>query len=203
MHPTTDVILASGSPRRRSILGAAGIAFEVMVPAIDDARFAPDARDPRRFVMCLAWFKARQVAADAERRWGTGGPRWVVAADTMCVHGGQVLGKPADDRDALAMLRGFRDRSHDVVTGLCVLDRSCGARTIVADSACVALGSLADAELESYASGGAWRGKAGGYNFADRVEAGWPLSCDGDPETVMGLPSRILLPLLRGEAASR
>jgi predicted house-cleaning NTP pyrophosphatase (Maf/HAM1 superfamily) len=84
-----------------------------------------------------------------------------------------------------------------------VLDRSCGARTIVADSARVALGSLADAELESYASGGAWRGKAGGYNFADRVEAGWPLSCDGDPETVMGLPSRILLPLLRGEAGPR
>ncbi len=197
MQPTTDVILASGSPRRRSILSAAGVSFEVLVPAIDDALFAPDARDPRRFVMCLAWFKARQVARDAESRWGGGGPRWVVAADTMCVHGGRVLGKPVDAAEAAAMLRGFRGRSHEVVTGLCVLDRTGGARTIVADSARVTLGPLADADVDAYAAGGEWRGKAGGYNYADRAAAGWPLSCEGDPETVMGLPSRLLLPLLR------
>jgi len=203
MPPTTDVILASGSPRRRSILEARGVSFEVMVPAIDDARLAPDARDPRHFVMCLAWFKARQVASEAERRWGKGGPRWIVAADTMCVHGGRVVGKPEDERDALAMLRGFRGTSHDVVTGLCVMDRSCGARSIVSDSARVTLGLLSDAELESYVAAGGWRGKAGGYNFADRAEAGWPLSCEGDPETVMGLPSAILLPLLGGAEGPR
>lgn len=198
MQPTTDVILASGSPRRRSILSAAGIGFEVLVPAIDDARFLPDARDPRRFVMCLAWFKARQVASEAERRWRAGGPRWIVAADTMCVHDGKVLGKPADAADAGAMLRAFRGRSHEVVTGLCVLDRADGTRSIVSDSARVALGPLADPQVDAYVSGGEWRGKAGGYNYADRVEAGWPLACDGDPETVMGLPSRLLLPMIRG-----
>ena len=203
MQPTTDVILASASPRRRSILDAAGIAHEVLAPAIDDALLSPDARDPRRFVMCLAWFKACQVAAEATRRWGSGGPRRIVAADTMCVHGPHVLGKPKDEAEALEMLRGFRGRAHEVVTGLCVLDRADGARTIVADSARVTLGPLGDDVLASYVEGGSWRGKAGGYNFADRVDAGWPLSCDGDPETVMGLPSRLLLPLLRGEAASR
>lgn len=198
MQPTTDVILASGSPRRRSILSAAGVSFEVLVPEIDDARFAPDARDPRRFVMCLAWFKARQVAADAARKWPSGGPRWIVAADTMCVHEGQVIGKPVDPVHAASMLRAFRGRSHEVVTGLCVLDRERGDRSIVADSARVRLGPLADPQVDSYVAGGEWLGKAGGYNYADRVDAGWPLECEGDPETVMGLPSRLLLPMIRG-----
>lgn len=59
------------------------------------------------------------------------------------------------------------------------------------------LGDLADEELERYVRSGEWAGKSGGYNYADRARAGWPLSCDGDPETVMGLPSRLVVEALR------
>jgi len=195
MH-VADVILASGSPRRRELLTAAGVPFIIMVPAIDDADAPADGHDPERFVMSLAWFKARQVLVDAAARFASGGPRWILAADTMCVAGGAVIGKPHDALEAERMVRNFVGDAHDVVTGICVLDRRSGDRRIFADTARVELGELPDAAIADYAASGAWRGKAGGYNYAERLAAGWPLSCAGDPETVMGLPTRLILPAL-------
>ena len=213
MHPRDDtaladvtalsnVILASGSPRRRELLAAAGVAFMVMIPAIDDADAPADGRDPERFVMSLAWFKARQVLADAAVRFASAGPRWILAADTMCVAGGAVIGKPADAQDAARMVRGFVGTTHEVVTGMCVLDRRTGGRQIFVDTARVTLGNLSDAAIADYAASGAWRGKAGGYNYAERLAAGWPLQCVGDSETVMGLPTRLVLPALGMRGAS-
>jgi septum formation protein len=198
----SNVVLASGSPRRRELLAAAGVSFIVMIPAIDDADAPADDRDPERFVMSLAWFKARQVLADASVRFGSAGPRWILAADTMCVAGGAVIGKPADAQDAARMVRGFVGTTHEVVTGMCVLDRRTGARRIFVDTARVTLGDLSDAAIADYAASGAWRGKAGGYNYAERLAAGWPLQCVGDPETVMGLPTRLILPALGMRGAS-
>ena len=213
MHPLDDtamadgiavsnVILASGSPRRRELLAAAGVSFIVMIPAIDDADAPADDRDPERFVMSLAWFKARQVLADAAARFASDGPRWILAADTMCVADGAVIGKPVDAQEAARMVRAFVGATHEVVTGMCVLDRRTGARRIFADTARVTLGDLSDAAIADYAASGAWRGKAGGYNYAERVAAGWPLQCVGDPETVMGLPIRLVLPALGMRGAS-
>jgi septum formation protein len=190
-HP--EVILASGSPRRRAILAEAGVRATVLVPAIDDATAPADGRNPAAYVMSLAWFKARQAMADAQAAFGQSGPRWIVAADTMCVRDGAVIGKPADRAEAEAMIRGFAGRAHSVVTGVCIVDRATGARTIFSDEAHVTLGPLGDAVLATYLAGDGWRGKAGGYNYADRVADGWPLACDGDPETVMGLPSAAVL----------
>ena len=200
--PDSLVILASGSPRRAQILAAAGIGFTVLVPSIDDADAPADGSDPDRYVMSLAWFKARQVLAEAIARFGDAGPRWVLAADTMCVHAGTVVGKPADRAEAERMIRAFDSRAHDVVTGVCLVDRASGARSIFADSARVSLGALGPEALARHLDADAWRGKAGGYNYFDCVAAGWPLRCDGDPETVMGLPSRLVLPLLRKERAA-
>ena len=197
--PDSLVILASGSPRRAQILASAGIGFTVLVPSIDDADAPADGSDPGRYVMSLAWFKARQVLAEVAARLGTDGPRWVLAADTMCVHEGEVIGKPADRESAERMIRSFESRSHDVVTGVCLVDRASGARSIFADSASVSLGALSPEALARHLESDAWRGKAGGYNYSDCIAAGWPLRCDGDPETVMGLPSRLVLPLLAKE----
>jgi len=198
MHDS-HLILASGSPRRAQILAAAGIGFTVLVPSIDDADAPADGGDPGRYVMSLAWFKARQVLAEAIARFGSGGPRWVLAADTMCVREGEVIGKPADCESAERMIRSFESRSHEVVTGVCLVDRSAGAHSIFADSARVSLGTLSPEALARHLDSGAWRGKAGGYNYSDCVAVGWPLGCVGDPETVMGLPSRLVLPLLAKE----
>lgn len=205
MNAAIDVILASGSPRRRAILAEAGVPAIVLVPGIDDAAAPADGSNPTAYVMSLAWFKARQAMADAQAAFGAGGPRWIVAADTMCVRDGAVIGKPVDRDEAESMIRGFAGRTHAVVTGVCIVDRATGARTIFADEAHVTLGALGDAALAAYLAGEGWRGKAGGYNYADRVADGWPLACEGDPETVMGLPSALVLRALarmRAEAGA-
>lgn len=188
------VILASGSPRRARILRDAGIAPHIVAPSLDDADAPTDMHDPCAHVMSLAWFKARLVLQQVEGAAGAGLPRWLVAADTMCVLDGRIIGKPAGVGDMLAMLRSMMGRTHEVVTGVCVMDRSTGARRLFFDSASVHLGHLDDVRMEAYAASGEWHGKAGGYNYQDRVDAGWPLRCEGDPETVMGLPSRLVLP---------
>ena len=196
MTPTPDIVLASSSPRRQAILAAAGIRFEVLAPAMDDALLPVSTGDPARLTMGLAWFKARQVLSALEARGGAGAPRLVLAADTVCVVDGRIVGKPADPADARRMVHALEGRAHDVVTGLCIADRRTGGRTLLADRTAVMLGALPAGELDRYVAGGAWQGKSGGYNYSERLAAGWPLSCAGDPETVMGLPSRLVLPLL-------
>jgi len=200
MNATPHVILASGSPRRSSILRSAGVAFTVIEPDIDDALLPVRADGAGDMVMSLAWFKARQVQS-AAMAWPQG-PRWLLAADTMCFLGPDPLGKPSDEAHARAMLGAFEGRAHLVVTGVCLLDRAAGRRHLLSDAARVTLGPVGAPEMDAYIASGQWRGKAGGYNFADRAAAGWPLTCDGDPETVMGLPSRLVLPIIRGSEAA-
>ncbi len=198
MTVSPTVILASTSARRAEILRRAGVQALVMAPSLDDSDAPLDAKDPCAFVMSLAWFKARLVLGDIAQNESKGArlPRWLVAADTMCVQDGRIIGKPADTQDLRRMLRSFEGRCHDVVTGVCIVDRQSQARHLFFDSAQVQLGTVEEQILQLYAESNQWQGKAGGYNYQDRVDAGWPLSCDGDPETVMGLPSRLVLPII-------
>lgn len=199
MSTSPEVILASASPRRAAILGAAGLAFAAVPPSLDDADLVDRPEDPSGFTMSLAWLKARDVLRSGRI---PAGARWLVAADTLCVRDGALVGKPADAESARAMIRAFRGRSHDVVTGICVVEIASGRRRMACDRARVTLGELGEDALERHVAAGAWRGKAGGYNFFDCVAAGWPLRCEGDPETVVGLPSRLVRALLReGKAA--
>jgi septum formation protein len=206
MSATTEVILASSSARRARILSLAGVQSRIIAPALDDSDAPLDFKDPCATVMSLAWFKARlvlgQIAAGETDGLGEPLPRWMVAADTMCVHDGKVIGKPQSVDHMRSMIRSFRGRMHDVVTGVCIVDRSTQARQLFFDSAQVHLGMLDDAAFEAYAAGEQWRGKAGGYNYEDCLNAGWPLRCDGDPETVMGLPSRLVLPAVGAHRAA-
>lgn len=191
-------ILASGSPRRRTMLEAAGVEPVIIVPRLDDADVPLAAQDPCALVMSLAWFKARIVLAQiaANRDVPADLPRWLVAADTVCVQDGRVRGKPTNAEEAHSMLRSFDGREHEVITGVCLVDRQSGARRLFFDSAAVTLGEMDPHELERYVASGEWQGKAGGYNYEDRLAAGWPLRCLGDPQTIMGLPMRLVLPAM-------
>lgn len=170
-----------------------------IVPILDDADAPTAPGNPCAMVMSLAWFKARQVLGQiALEKRGDGGalPRWLVAADTMCVQDGRVFGKPADEAEMLKMLRAMQGRMHEVVTGVCIVDRHSGRRQLFFDAAQVHVGGLSAAQLETYRQGDQWRGRAGGYNLQDRIREGWPIRCEGDPETVEGLPSRLVLPAI-------
>ncbi len=184
--------LASRSPRRRQLLESARLNFRVRRPEIDDGRLRCDRVPPEHWVVGMALLKAANVA-DLLARREPGATGIVLGADTVCVHRGRVLGQPTDADHARAMLRELRDADHEVLTGVCLIDLSGGDRSVFFDRAMVRVGHLGDDEIDRYVESGSWRGKAGGYNLAERLEAGWPLRCDGDPATVMGLPMRRLL----------
>jgi septum formation protein len=190
------LILASRSPRRRKMLTEAGIAMTVRRAGIDDADLAPGAVTPQQWVIALAYLKARWVAGDAASSAGKRGT--VLGADTVCVHEGRILGQPSDADEARSMLRSMRETTHDVVTGVCMIALSTRQRTMFADRASVRWRHVSNEAIERYITSGEWRGKAGGYNLEDRINAGWPIECTGDPTTVMGLPMHRLEPWLAG-----
>jgi len=182
------VILASQSPRRRDLLTLVGIEHEVR-PADIDERVLPGEKPdvhPER----LARGKA---AALASRAAGTG-DFVVVAADTIVVIDGQILGKPADAADAQRMLQRLAGRTHAVYTGVAVAR---DGRTVSGvERVEVTFRPLDDEEIAAYVATGEPMDKAGSYGIqgfgATIVER-----IDGDYFAVMGLPLVRLVALLR------
>ncbi|MBL0926278.1 MAG: Maf family protein [Phycisphaerales bacterium] len=186
------LILASTSPRRRQLLDEHGVPHSAVPPGIDDADLArPQAAPPHQWVAGLAYLKARAVLD----RTGRDDRGVVLAADTTIVKHGQTLGTPRDREEARRILSSLEEGEHEVVTGVALLAH--GQRTLLVDRAQVRVGAVGPSGLAAYLDSGDWRGKAGGYNLRERLAAGWPISFEGDPTSIMGLPMRLLLPWLR------
>lgn len=141
--------------------------------------------------MALAWLKARRVAELLDQP-----PCTVIGADTVCVHDRRILGQPGDRHEAGVMIRSMRNTRHRTISGVCLYEPTAGRRLMFYDAARVNIGHLPDDTIDAYLDSDDWQGKAGGYNLADRQNAGWPIECEGDPGTVMGLPMRRLGPML-------
>lgn len=178
------LVLASQSPRRHQILSRAGIPFVVRPANIDEAKLTNEA--PGEHVRRLAREKAEAAAA---------GPGEVVlAADTVVVIDGQLLGKPVDVEDAVRMLRRLSGKEHQVMTGICLLR----SEEVIVDSETtrVRFISLTEREISDYAGTGEPIGKAGAYavqglasKFIDRIE--------GCYFNVVGLPVALVYKYLR------
>ncbi len=186
---TRSVLLGSASPRRRRLLESAGWRVEQVAPAIDDGVIRLSPSSPARTVEALAWFKSAQISRVDGAHVAS------IAADTVCVVGDAIAGKPGDRSDARGMITRMLGRRHRTITGVCIRNRA-GRRLLFSDAAEVRMGDLGTDRIEAYLDSGEWAGKAGGYNLEDRIADGWPIECDGDPSTVMGLPIRRLIPLL-------
>ena len=176
------IVLASRSPRRIEILRREGVRFESIEAAIDDAATPPPG-DPRQVAFRLAAAKARAVAAAHADRCHDA---FVVAADTICHHRGESVGKASDPEEARAILMRMMDGPHVVVTGVALM-RGGELRTFF-DEATVRLEHVPASDLQGYLASGLWQGKAGAYDIEERRRAGWRVHCDGDPDTVGGLP---------------
>ena len=176
------MILASQSPRRRELLGAAGFELTVVPASIDETRRPGEA--PVALVERLARQKAAAVAAQLAPE-GPAEP--LVAADTIVwTDDGAVLGKPADDADAARMLRALSGRTHHVSTGVCLVAPGGGRRSFV-ETTDVEFWELTDAQVEAYVASGEPADKAGAYGIQG---AGRMLvrAIRGDYENVVGLP---------------
>jgi len=193
MTMNRPVLLASGSPRRKLLMEQAGYDVLVSVPPIDDGLLRQPAVSPRWWVMALAYLKARATAATGLALTGDDAAApLILAADTLCVVDGKTLGQPRHADQARRMLESMRNREHITMTGVCLLDARDNRRFLAFDQATVRLGPVTDAQIRQYVESGQWRGKAGAYNLAERLDAGWPIQCIGDPGTVMGLPMQAL-----------
>ena len=185
------IVLASRSPRRRQLLEEARWPVRIEVPDVDDGLLDCGETPADEWVSALAVFKATATAIMLEER-GDLEPCTILGADTVCVLDGSVIGQPPDRAAARAMLESFVGVPHDVLTGVCLIDHPGGERTVFVDRSVVRWGTLDSDVIEAYLDTEQWRGKAGAYNLADRVADGWPIECEGDPTTVMGLPMRRL-----------
>jgi len=150
------IVLASASPRRRQVLEQLGLRFEVDPPPHDAERGWDGAEPPDAFARELAIVKGRTVSA--RRREGL-----VVAADTIVVLNGEVLGKPADPAEARGMLARLGGREHLVHTGIVVVGPDGEASGVETTS--VAIRPLREEEIEAYVATGEPLDKAGAYGI--------------------------------------
>ena len=173
MPENPKLYLASTSPRRRDILAALGIPFEVISVATDESPI--DGESPQAMVLRLAAAKAA-AASKGE---------YILGADTVVVLGERILGKPCDADDAVAMLLALSGREHQVFTGVALkTPQGC---TAVVSATVVRFREIRRDEAQRYWQSGEPRDKAGAYGIQGLggvfVEA-----IDGSYSGVMGLP---------------
>ena len=178
------LVLASASPRRARILRDLGLGFRVVV-SHEDESLAPG-EDGEAAVERLARAKALAVARNEALP--------VLAADTEVLCDGHVLGKPADEQGAVAMLRRLAGRAHEVVSGVCVV--SGGVARSGVERSVVRFAPMTDEEIRWYAASGEPLDKAGGYHV-DGKGALFIETVEGSPSNVAGLPVRLVLRLVR------
>ncbi|QEH36970.1 Maf-like protein YhdE [Aquisphaera giovannonii] len=180
------LILASASPRRRELLLEAGYRFEVDPSDVVEPDPAPG-DSPVEYAIRLAWRKAHAVAA----RRGAG---LILAADTVCAVGPEILNKPIDRADAERMIRLQEGRDTEVVTGLCLYRADRQAWVGAAERSIVRFRPLTDVERAAYLDSNRWEGKSGGYGVQDRDP--FVSVSRGSFSNVVGLPMERLAGLL-------
>jgi septum formation protein len=186
------LILASTSPRRRTLLVSLGIPFEVRPSGVEERLLA--GVPPAELATALARAKARDVA-DRLRAAGEA-PAVVLGADTLVVLEGRALGKPASREDARGMLRALRGRSHEVVTAVALCEAPAGREATAVVTSGVRMRAYGEAEVEAYLATGEPDDKAGAY-AVQGVGGALVLSVDGCYSNVVGLPLETTARLLR------
>jgi septum formation protein len=181
---TAPLVLASTSPQRRWILEQLGIRFEIVAPDYEE-HDPPDA-DPVELVRRHAVGKAQAGAAGRPERV-------VLGVDTTVVLGGRIFAKAADAAEAKEMLAGLAGRTHQVVSGLCLIGP--GFESVGHETTSVTFRPLSARELDAYLATGEWEGRAGAYAVQGRG-AGLVARIEGEYLNVVGLPATRLLDLL-------
>lgn len=176
-----SIYLASRSPRRRELLGQIGVRFETMELDVDESALGGES--PRAYVERLARAKAEAGWQRVERDNLPRAP--VLGADTTVAVDGRILGKPADDREAAAMLAALSGRVHEVLTAIAI---KIGPRLESAVSISeVRFKALTKDEIARYVATDEWQDKAGAYGIQGHA-ARFAAELRGSFSGVVGLP---------------
>jgi septum formation protein len=187
-------VLASASPRRQELLKNAGIDF--VVRASDIPEIPIPGESPRVFAERMAREKARAVRAFAfadDRRPKTDG-RVILAADTVVAVNAEILGKPENAADAARMLRLLSNKTHEVITAVCLLGQS--FEDVRSETTAVHFTATSDAEIAEYVASGEPMDKAGAYAIQGPASR-WISKIEGDYYNVVGLPVDLVWRMLR------
>ncbi len=171
------IILASGSPRRRELLAKMGYSFETCSPDVDEQVSGKASQ----IVHLLAIRKAHAAANHIES--GV-----IIASDTLVSVDDVPLGKPADTDDAKRMLHMLSGRSHEVFTGVCILDADSRREEVRVVRTGVHFRMISDSEIERYVQSGEPMDKAGAYAIQGGAGA-FVDSLDGSLDNVIGFPT--------------
>ena len=194
------LVLASASPRRQELLRNAGIPFVVQPTNI------PEVPQPGEAPRAFAERMAREKALTVFRRRPND---FVLGADTIVVVDGEILGKPRDSADAVRMLRVLSGRTHQVLTGVCLVgprlrtedrQQEAGFEDIRSETTLVTVDPLGDDDIHSYVSTGEPTDKAGAYAIQGRASR-WVSRIEGDYFNVVGLPVSLVYKMLREHGA--
>jgi len=176
------VILASASPRRSDYLKGLGLDLKIMPSHVDESS---SKTDPVKAAIEIAVRKAEAVRDECTIKGVKGDV--IIAADTNVVIDGQILGKPRDRKDAVSMLSRLSARSHQVITGVCVIRMSDGKLISSADQTRVDFTDMTAEAIESYVKTGEPMDKAGAYGIQGKA-AVFISSIDGCFFNVAGIP---------------
>jgi septum formation protein len=190
------VYLASQSPRRRQLLEQLGVRYELLLPGEGEDSEALEAvrpgEAPARYVQRVTGLKLDAALARMKQRGLPVAP--VLCSDTTVALGRSIYGKPADDRDAVRMLRELAGHTHRVLTAVAV---QAGRRRFAALSdSRVTFAALTPAQIRAYVASGEPQGKAGAYAVQGRAAA-HITRIDGSYTGIMGLPLHETAQLLR------
>ena len=181
--PAPPLLLASVSPQRRAILEQLRIPFDLVTPRYEE----DDVEDgPVALVRTHALGKARSVAQQA-------GDRPVLGVDTAVVVDGRAFGKPEGPEDAERMLETLSGRTHEVVSGLCLLTRAW--EEVAHETTRVTFRTLTPRDIAHYLHEEEWRDRAGAYAIQG-LGAGLVERIEGDYLNVVGLPAALLVRIL-------
>lgn len=175
--PSPQLVLASASPRRQELLKQIGVSFKAVPASIDELAMAEES--PERYSLRLAVEKAQSVREKYDERLP------ILGADTIVVIGGEILGKPRDEQEAMGMLQRLSGRCHRVLSAICLLDGE-QCYTALSESR-VFFRHLSNEEQLAYWHSGEPVDKAGAYAIQG-LGAIFVKRLEGSYSGVMGLP---------------
>ncbi|MFC1811007.1 Maf family protein [Patescibacteria group bacterium] len=174
------IILASQSPRRIEILKDLKINFETKPSQCRELSFKESQMTPTEFAIANAERKARDIAQNESNAL-------VIGMDTIGEYENQVIEKPRDQEHAKEMINLLNSTSHNVITGICIIDADSEDKVAAAETTKVKFTTMSDNEIEAYLDTGDWEGLACGYGiqglgalFIEKIE--------GDYFNVVGFP---------------
>ncbi|HZW79073.1 MAG TPA: Maf family protein [Candidatus Deferrimicrobiaceae bacterium] len=185
------LILASASPRRQELLRNAAIPFAVQPADINETPLPGE--KPRDCAERLAREKALTISRQRPQDY-------VLGADTIVVIDENILGKPRDAADATRMLRLLSGRTHEVITGVCLVSPTAGDGEQASETTRVTMCEIHDGEIRDYIATGEPMDKAGAYAIQG-IASRWIPRIEGDYSNVVGLPVALVYGILKKRGA--